>query len=273
MKTNLYAATFHCIQMMDPFEKAADTCRLHQRWCADELNAESHDEPVRIPVPGRPAKPVLVNPMKVPKRGFKSKQGLVKLAHAIAHIEFNAINLALDAVYRFRQVPRDFVSDWLQVAAEESSHFLMLARYLEDNGSCYGDYDAHNGLWEMALKTDHDVMVRMALVPRVLEARGLDVTPGMIARLRSVGEQSLVDILETIHREEIGHVLIGTRWFNFACEQRGLSPQIVFTDLLHKYMKGSIQGPFDETSRIQAGFTEGELQQLAEMSRNREVVV
>jgi uncharacterized ferritin-like protein (DUF455 family) len=125
----------------------------------------------------------------------------------------------------------------------------------------------------MALKTDHDVMVRMALVPRVLEARGLDVTPGMIARLRSVGEQSLVDILEIIHREEIGHVLIGTRWFNFACEQRGLSPQKVFTNLLHEYMKGGIQGPFDETSRLQAGFTEGELQQLVEMSRKKEILV
>lgn len=272
MQTELYTAALECIHISDPFEKAAETSGLYQRWCAHQLNIEAHDEPVRIPVPGRPEKPVLVNPMKVPKRGFKSKQGLVKLAHAIAHIEFNAINLALDAVYRFRRMPRDFISDWLQVAAEESSHFLMLAQYLKDNGSSYGAYDAHNGLWEMALKTDHDVMVRMALVPRVLEARGLDVTPGMIARLRSVGEQSLVDILEIIHREEIGHVLIGTRWFNFACQQRCLSPRIIFTELLQEYMKGSIQGPFDQNSRIQAGFTEEEMQQLVEMSRKKEEI-
>jgi len=273
LKSNLFDATLHCIEMTDPCEKAAETESLLQRWYASELSAESTDRPIRIPNPGRPEKPCLVHPMKVPKRGFKSKQGLVRLAHAIAHIEFNAINLALDAVYRFREMPDEFVSDWLQIAVEEASHFLMLAQYLVDNGSCYGNYDAHNGLWEMALKTDHDVMVRMALVPRVLEARGLDVTPGMIARLKSVGEQSLVDILEIIHREEIGHVLVGTRWFNYACQQKGLSPQILFTELLHEYMKGSIQGPFDKESRIQAGFTEEELQQLVAMSGNKEAIV
>jgi uncharacterized ferritin-like protein (DUF455 family) len=272
IKDTLFDKALHCIEIADPFEKATETQNLQQRWYSNELSTESSDRPIRIPNPGRPEKPRLVHPMKVPKRGFKSKQGLVRLVHAIAHIEFNAINLALDAVYRFRQMPEDFVSDWLQVAVEESSHFLMLAQYLDDNGSCYGDYDAHNGLWEMALKTDHDVMVRMALVPRVLEARGLDVTPGMIARLRSVGEQSLVDILEIIHREEIGHVLVGTRWFNYACQQRGLSPLIIFTELLREYMKGSIQGPFDHESRLQAGFTEEELQQLVEMSRKKEVL-
>jgi len=208
----------------------------------------------------------------VPKRGFNSKQGLVKQAHAIAHIEFNAINLALDAVYRFRSMPHEFYADWLRVAAEESSHFLMLATYLENNESQYGDYDAHNGLWEMALKTDNDVMVRMALVPRVLEARGLDVTPGMIRKLIKVGEQPLVDILKVIHKEEIGHVLIGTRWFNFTCQQRGLSSIEVFTELLDEYMNGVMQGPFDEDSRIQAGFTEDEMQQLIKMSRNKEAV-
>lgn len=272
-QTNLYEATLRCIEIADPFQKAAESRSLYEHWCADELNAESLSEPIRIPNPGRPDKPHLVSPIKVPKRGFKSKQGLVRLAHAIAHIEFNAINLALDAVYRFRRMPHDYVSDWLKVAAEESSHFLMLAQYLEENGSCYGDYAAHNGLWEMALKTDHDVMVRMALVPRVLEARGLDVTPGMIAKLRNVGEQRLVDILEIIHQEEIGHVLIGTRWFSYACQQRGLSPRMVFTELLHEYMNGIIQGPFDHDSRIQAGFSEDEMQQLVEMSRNKKAIV
>jgi len=272
-QTNLFEATLRCIEIADPFQKAVESRRLYQRWCADELNAESLNEPIRIPNPGRPEKPNLVSPINVPKRGFKSKLGLIRLAHAITHIEFNAINLALDAVYRFRRMPDDFVSDWLQVASEESSHFLMLAHYLEINGACYGEYAAHNGLWEMALKTDHDVMVRMALVPRVLEARGLDVTPGMIAKLSSVGEQSLVNILEIIHREEIGHVLIGTRWFNYACQQRGLSPRIIFTELLHEYMQGAIQGPFDHDSRIQAGFSEDEMRQLVEMSRSKEAIV
>ncbi len=196
----------------------------------------------------------------------------MRLAHAIAHIEFNAINLALDAVYRFRHMPRDFYADWLRVAAEESRHFLMLADYLAQHDAAYGDYDAHNGLWEMAVKTDHDVMVRMALVPRVLEARGLDVTPGMIEKLKKAGERQLVEILEIIHREEIGHVLIGSRWFRYACEQRGLSPRDVFTRLLNDHTKGIIQGPFDEESRLKAGFTEDEIEQLVTMSANREVM-
>jgi len=270
---NLFEAAMRCIEINDPFEKASSTRVLYQRWLANELDTVSLNDPVRIINPGRPERPLLVSPRKVPKRSFNSRQGLTRLAHAIAHIEFNAINLALDAVYRFRSMPHDYYSDWLRVAAEESSHFLMLARYLQTNDAHYGDNDAHNGLWEMALKTDKDVMVRMALVPRVLEARGLDVTPAMINKLEKVGERQLVDILKVIHSEEIGHVLIGTRWFNFSCKQRGLSPGKVFVELLDEYMNGVIQGPFDEDSRLQAGFTEDEMQHLVEMSRKKEVVV
>ncbi|MGB5603211.1 MAG: ferritin-like domain-containing protein [Gammaproteobacteria bacterium] len=273
IQNNLYEAVLRCIEIKDPLTKVDETRSLYQLWCAEGLNMQSLDAPMPIPNPGRPEKPDLVSPHKVPKRGFKSKQGLVRLAHAIAHIEFNAINLALDAVYRFRQMPEAFVSDWLKVAAEESSHFLMLSNYLKANDTSYGDYAAHNGLWEMAQKTDHDVMVRLALVPRVLEARGLDVTPVMIAKLRNVCEYDLVEILEIIHREEIGHVLIGSRWFHYACKQRDLSPDTVFIELLHEYMQGAIQGPFDFASRLQAGFTEDEIQQLVEISASRETIV
>lgn len=272
MTSNLFEAALRCIKIKDPFEKASDTRTLYKTWCSNKLYAESLNEPERILNPGRPDRPQLVDPRKVPKRGFKSRQGLMRLAHAIAHIEFNAINLALDAVYRFRGMPHEFYTDWLRVAAEESSHFVMLVEYLQQNKIHYGDYDAHNGLWEMALKTDDDVMVRMALVPRVLEARGLDVTPGMITKLKKAGEQQLVAILEVIHEEEIGHVLIGTRWFNYTCQQRDLSPHVIFTELLNKYMNGVIQGPFDEDSRIQAGFTENEIQHLLEMSRKKEAI-
>ena len=270
MSNNLFEAALYCIKIEDPFEKASAATTLYKQWCDDVHSAESLSEPERILNPGRPVRPRLVDPRRVPKRGFKSSQGLVKLAHAIAHIEFNAINLALDAAYRFRGMPHDFYTDWLRVAAEESSHFLMLAEYLENNDAQYGDYDAHNGLWEMALKTDHDVMVRMALVPRVLEARGLDVTPAMISKLEKAGEQQLVDILKVIHKEEIGHVLTGTRWFNYVCEQRALSPRVIFTELLDKHMNGSIQGPFDEESRGRAGFTEDEMQHLVQMSKTKE---
>lgn len=270
IQNNLFEETLRCIQITDPFTKAAETQKLYRRWYAGALDKQSLDEALRIPVPGRPSKPDLVDPNNVPKRGFNSQQGLTKLAHAIAHIEFNAINLALDVVYRFREMPNDFVSDWLKVAAEEAKHFMMLANYLRDNHANYGDFAAHNGLWEMALKTDHDVMVRMALVPRVLEARGLDVTPTMINKLKNVSEDELVDILEVLHRDEIGHVHAGTRWFNYVCMQRGLTPTIVFNELLREYMGGAIQGPFDMASRLQAGFTEEEMKQLVEISGNRE---
>lgn len=270
---NVFEAAFSCIQINDPFEKAACAQALYKRWLANELDQVSCNEAERIMTPGRPERPKLVSPRKVPKRSFHSPQGLTRLAHAIAHIEFNAINLALDAVYRFRSMPHEYYTDWLRVAAEESSHFLMLEKYLKDKDSCYGEYDAHNGLWEMALKTDDDVMVRMALVPRVLEARGLDVTPGMITKLKTVGEQQLVEILQVIHREEIGHVRIGTRWFNYICEQRALSPGEVFTELLNDYMQGVIHGPFDEESRIKAGFSEDEMQYLVEMSKKKEAIV
>jgi uncharacterized ferritin-like protein (DUF455 family) len=267
---NLFEAALACIEIHEPAEKASCAALLYQRWCAGQLDVVTVSEPVRIESPGRPVRPQLVNPKQVPKRGFNSRSGLNKLAHAIAHIEFNAINLALDAVYRYRDMPDDFYADWLRVAAEESSHFIMLSEYLQSHKVKYGDYDAHNGLWEMALKTEHDVMVRMALVPRVLEARGLDVTPAMIAKLKKAGEQQLVDILEVIHKEEIGHVLIGTKWFNFVCRKRGLSPYEVFTDLLKNHVNGLIQGPFDETSRLQAGFTEEEIQRLVAISENKE---
>jgi uncharacterized ferritin-like protein (DUF455 family) len=269
---NLFDAALACIEINDPGEKAGCAPRLYQQWCSGQLAAVTLTGPVRIENPGRPMQPRLVNPKRVPKRGFNSRPGLNKLAHAIAHIEFNAINLALDAVYRFRDMPDDFYTDWLRVAAEESSHFIMLSEYLLANEVHYGDYDAHNGLWEMALKTEHDVMVRMALVPRVLEARGLDVTPMMITRLKKAGEQQLIDILEVIHKEEIGHVLVGTKWFNFVCQQRGLSPSGVFTDLLRNHVDGIIQGPFDEASRLQAGFTEEEMQHLVAISERKEVV-
>jgi uncharacterized ferritin-like protein (DUF455 family) len=268
---NLFESALICIQIDDPYKKADCASSLHQRWCAGELDTAVSSEPVRIEKPGRPVRPRLVSPRQVPKRGFNSRQGLNKLAHAIAHIEFNAINLALDAAYRFRGMPEDYYSDWLRVAAEESNHFIMLSDYLQANGSNYGDYDAHNGLWEMALKTQDDVMIRMALVPRVLEARGLDVTPGMIDRLSEAGEEKLVDILKIIHKEEIGHVLVGTRWFNHVCHQRGLNPQDVFIQLLVTHVNGVIHGPFDEESRLQAGFTENEIQRLQAISEKNEV--
>jgi uncharacterized ferritin-like protein (DUF455 family) len=259
---NLFQRAHDCLMQESPADKSALASSLYLSWLAGELDTSGISAPDRIAVPGRPLAPELVHPGKVPKRSIHTHKGLLCLAHAIAHIEFNAINLALDAVYRFREMPVAFYTDWLRVAAEEARHFAMLERYLQSHGSYYGALAAHNGLWEMALKTDHDVLVRMALVPRVLEARGLDVTPGMIVKLRSVNEHALAAILGEIHREEIGHVLAGTRWFNHICAQRGLLPAETFRRLLDQYMQGLPHGPFDMPSRLQAGFTADELHDL-----------
>ena len=268
---NLFESALQCLMIDDPFAKAEEAKSLYRDFGNNKVVIKPFDTPVTIETPGRPSRTILVHPREVPKRGFKSREGLIRLAHAITHIEFNAINLALDAVYRFRDMPREFYSDWLKIAAEEAKHFILLSDYLQQHGSFYGEYDSHNGLWEMAVKTDHDVMVRMALVPRVLEARGLDVTPGMIEKLIAAGEWPFVDILKIIHEEEIGHVFSGTRWFNYECENRGIDPRETFINLLNQYMKGVTIGPFHEESRKQAGFTAEEMDDLLQKFVNKEV--
>ncbi len=226
------------------------------------------DFPVeRILIPGRPTQPDLISPKKLKHRKLNSASGRAHLLHAVAHIEFNAINLALDAVYRFQQMPADFYLDWLQIASEEAKHFRLLRQRLEKMGYHYGDLPAHNGLWEMTVKTDHDVMIRMALVPRVLEARGLDVTPGMIQRLEQVGDQETVAILNIILEEEIGHVGIGSKWFHYCCAQRNKNPIKTFQDLLIEYMGAPLRSPLHTQARLQAGFTQQELDQLLAMEK------
>ncbi len=220
-----------------------------------------------IPIPGRPKKPELVSPKKLKHRKLSSEIGRANLIHAITHIEFNAINLALDAVYRFQKMPTDFYTDWLQVASEEAYHFSLLRDRLKEMGHHYGDMLAHNGLWEMTVKTDHDVLIRMALVPRVLEARGLDVTPGMMERLEKVGDQKTVDILSIILRDEIGHVAIGSKWFHYCCEKKNLNAETTFRKLLIKYMGAPLRAPFHTEARLQAGFTQEEMEQLVAMEK------
>jgi len=247
----------------DPLEKVRKTNQCFSDFCDGALTL-SHDLAVHsIPVPGRPDKPLLIDPRDVPRRSINTTEGRAILAHAIAHIEFNAINLALDAAYRFRNMPQDYYKDWLTVAKEEAYHYALMCDYLALNGYQYGDYSAHNGLWEMALKTDKSCLKRMALVPRVLEARGLDVTPGMIKKLRKVNDEELINRLEIIYQEEIGHVAIGSRWFYYACDQQQLDPRTTFLELLNQEnVKNAISGPFDEWARLQAGFSKEEMSDL-----------
>lgn len=260
-----YQRLAHILQLTDPQQKCQLTQQLYSDWRQHPAIPDTDDLPTPIGEAGRPEKPDLVPPRAVPSRGMGSEQGRIILAHAIAHIEFNAINLALDAAYRFRNMPQAYYGDWLKVAAEEAYHFSLMRDYLQQRGHDYGDFPAHQSLWEMAQKTAHDVMVRMALVPRVMEARGLDVTPGIIKKLQQVKDHDLVAHLEIIHRDEIGHVAIGSNWFRYVCDQRQLDPRATFRQLVDDYMKGSLKGPFDEVVRMQAGFSEEELADLRAM--------
>ena len=217
-------------------------------------------EPARVP--GCPQKPELRSHLDVPKRSPFTTEGLAALLHAVAHIEFNAINLALDAIWRFNAMPQSYYTDWATVATEEAHHFSLLRAHLQSMAFDYGDFPAHTGLWDMTEKTKSDVLARMALVPRTLEARGLDATPPMQAKLRKVGSaQALkaVKILEVILHDEIGHVAIGNHWYRTLCAQRGLDPVAHYAVLATQYGAPRIKGPLNLDARRKAGFEEAEL--------------
>lgn len=260
---DLVATARDCLQECDPQRKCRLTAQALEAMRERRLSvsADASKSPV-IDTPGRPPRPRLIAPRDLPQRGLGSTEGRAAFVHAIAHIEFNAINLAWDAVQRFRDMPDAFYSDWAGVAADEARHFTLLAGRLRELGHEYGDFDAHDGLWEMARKTAHDCLARMALVPRVLEARGLDVTPAMIARLRAGGDDATADVLEVILREEVGHVAIGSRWFAWCCERAGLVPQATFVALLREHGSGAVRGPFNRMARAAAGFGAEEMAAL-----------
>ena len=250
-------------------EKPAAARAMAADFARGELRIDA-DAPVPGPIAmsGRPERPRLVHPRELPRRGFGSPAGRAAFIHAVAHIEFNAIDLACDAIYRFRGLPRDFYADWVQVADDEARHFTLLRARLLALGHDYGDFDAHNGLWEMAEKTAHDGLARMALVPRVLEARGLDVTPGMITKLQDLGDEETAAILTLILREEIAHVAAGSRWYRWYCERAGVEPRSRFRELLQQYAGGVLHGPFNMEARLLAGFDADELQSLCDAAES-----
>ena len=263
---SVFEAAEACLAAVEVDEKLRLTQVAAQAWRDGLLKTASDAPPLPIGQPGRPPKPALVKPGNVPKRGLGSEAGRLHLIHALAHIEFNAIDLAWDAVYRFRDMPAAFYGDWIRVADEEAYHFGLLRDRLRDRGHEYGDFPAHNGLWEMARKTAFDPMVRMALVPRVLEARGLDVTPTIMKRLRSVGDEQTVACLEVILTDEVGHVAIGSRWFAYECERRGLDMETTFRNLIQEYYEGELRGPFHVEARMKAGFSAAELRALESLA-------
>ncbi|WP_235837955.1 ferritin-like domain-containing protein [Chitinasiproducens palmae] len=212
--------------------------------------------------PGRPERPRLVSPRELERRSMSSVAGRAALLHALAHIEFNAIDLALDAVARFDGLPEAFYRDWLGVAGEEAFHFTLLQDRLAALGHAYGDFPAHDGLWEMALKTRGEVLARMAIVPRTLEARGLDASPPIRAKLAQAGDHESAAILDVILRDEIGHVAIGNRWFRHLAARAGVAPLALYESLAQRYGAPRPKGPFNLAARRQAGFDDDELAAL-----------
>ncbi len=261
----LRQTALHALQLADPEEKSALALDLQARAASISIACEASLEATQA-LPGHPARPPLLAHTAVARRSPATPGGRAALVHAIAHIEFNAINLALDAIWRFAGMPRQFYLDWLQVAAEEARHFRLLREHLRAHlGHDYGDFPAHQGLWSMCEKTAHDITARMALVPRTLEARGLDATPLIQHKLRGVGTPdalAAVAILDIILREEIGHVAIGNHWFRWLCEQRGLEPVAHYAALAQRYEAPRPRPPLNAQARRAAGFSQAELDWL-----------
>lgn len=216
-----------------------------------------------MPLAGWPAALQIVSPDKVSHRGLGTTEGRAAMLHAIAHIEFSAINLALDAVCRYPDMPAAFHADWYRVAVEEADHFSRVATRLQQLGQSYGDWPVHQSLWQLADKTAHDVLARMALIPRLMEARGLDATPPILEKFRQLGDADTVAALEIIVRDEIGHVALGDRWFRYLCQQRGLPVEPTYLALIRDYAAPWPRAPFNRPARLAAGFTEQELAELA----------
>nr|WP_036232373.1 ferritin-like domain-containing protein [Massilia sp. JS1662] len=238
----------------------ADACRRG----GVTLDSAAVLQPGDATIPGRPARPELVPPRLVGRRSMATPEGRAMLVHALAHIEFNAVNLALDAIWRFPAMPDAYYTDWLRVAAEEAHHFTLLAAHLRTLGWAYGDFPGHDSLWEMVAKTSGDVLARMALVPRTMEARGLDAIPPLRAKLAQAGDEAAAQILDVLLRDEVGHVEIGNRWYFYLCAQRGLEPVATYDALTVQYKAPVLKGPFNVEARRQAGFTEAELARFAD---------
>jgi len=262
--SELRALALRCLLDADPAAKTAGVAALARAHAAGTLAVDAGR--VLVPdgvVPGRPTRPELVPPRQVGRRSMATVEGRAMLVHALAHIEFNAINLALDAIWRFPGLPQSYYTDWLRVAAEEASHFDLLHDHLQVLGWRYGDFTGHDSLWEMVANTSGDVLARMALVPRTLEARGLDAIPPLRAKLAQAGDLAAAGILDILLRDEVGHVEIGNRWYLYLCDRRGLEPVATYDALTVEYRAPVLKGPFNVEARRCAGFTEAELARYA----------
>lgn len=251
-----------CLHATEVADKLAATYSARDLYRQGALVWESAVPPAPISHTRFPAHPQQVEPRDLPKRGLASVEGRIALLHAVAHIEFTAIHLAWDILYRFRELPDQFHAGWLGVAVEEAGHFDMIRTRLRDLGADYGDLPVHRGLWSLAADTADDVLARLALVPRCMEARGLDVTPAMIDGLQRHGDAASAALLQRILHDEVGHVVLGSRWFAYVCRERGLDAETAYFDLLARYLRSPPRGPFNRELRKTAGFSHGELERL-----------
>jgi uncharacterized ferritin-like protein (DUF455 family) len=267
LPTELRAQALHWLGQTEVLAKMQGVRQMAEQWRTRQLQLQ----PDRIykpsqPLPGRPPRPELVPPLQVPRRSMRDALGRAVLIHALAHIEFNAVNLALDALWRFAGMPPEYYHDWLQVADEEALHFSLLQAHLQSLGHAYGDFPAHAALWDMAEKTRDDPLARMALVPRTLEARGLDATPAVRAKLAQAGDQAAAAILDIILRDEIGHVAIGNRWYAWLCARDRRDPLASYAELAERHAAPRPRPPLNLEARRAAGFTDAELQALQQQA-------
>lgn len=263
---NIFTYAARCLHNADIEFKLAQTEKAWTLLQQGRLSLQLQSAPEAIGATRFPERPQLLEPQAMPRRKFTTTKGISAFFHAIAHIEFIAIYLAWDMLYRFRGMPDRFYQDWLQVAYEESQHFQMLRDHLRGMQCDYGALPAHQGLWDIAEETDDDILARLALVPRYLEARGLDVTPAMIDKFEKLGDNASVALLQRILTDEVGHVQLGCYWFDYVCRQRRLNPESSYRELVLSRLKGKPKGPFNKALRLQAGFSEAEITWLESLS-------
>lgn len=248
------------VSACDPCDKVALARSTARAWREGTLGLGRHSRPLVMPDrPGRPARPQLLHPKDMPKRSTAGGKGRFALLHALAHIELNAVDMSWDLIGRFAYVamPNQFFDDWVKVGLEEAEHFDLVRGRLLELGGNYGDLPAHDGLWQAAQATGHDLLARLAVVPLVLEARGLDVSPAMIENLKAAGDAASAAVLEVIYRDEKTHVACGMRWFRFMCERAGLAPEPAFHSLVRANFRGPVKAPFNDRARAEAGLTPG----------------
>ncbi|MCX5493501.1 ferritin-like domain-containing protein [Kaistia dalseonensis] len=257
---SLAAAASRIVAAADLDEKVELAFATAKAWFGRRLSlATGPNDGIMPDRPGRPERPLLVPPRELPKRSPVSPHGRIALIHSLVHIELNAVDLTWDLVGRFAHasMPRSFFDNWVQVGLEEAKHFSLLAARLKELGAAYGDLPAHDGLWQATQETGHDLSARLAILPLVLEARGLDVTPPLIDKMIEVGDRASADILATIYRDERRHVAFGCKWFRFLCDRRGVAPEPLFRQLVIKHFRGPLKPPFNDAARAEAGLTPG----------------